>query len=144
MNTIILTEHIRAPKNRVFSTIADIQNFAKAVPDIVDIEFLSESQKGMGTRFKETRIINGKEHIEELEVTEYLENEHIRLVTDNYGTVWDSQFTVREIDDATELTLVLTAKAYKILPKLLNPIMSYFIKKAIAKDLRAVKSYCEK
>ncbi len=126
-----------------FETVADIRNFSKAVTDIVDVEFLSDQKSGVGTRFKETREINGREASTELEVTEYEQNDHIRMVSDSHGTVWDSLFSVKRINGNTELTLVMDANAYKFLPKLLNPVMRYFIKKEIAKDMDAVKLYCE-
>lgn len=144
MSKITITETINAPVELVFKTVADIRNFSKAVPDIVDVEFLTDKKSGVGTRFKETRMMNGREAVEELEVTEYAENDHIRLVADSHGTVWDSLFTVQESGEQTALTLVMKARAYKFLPKLMNPLMTYFIKKAIANDMSAVKAYCEK
>ena len=144
MSKIIITKTINASVETVFQTVADIRNFSNAVPDIVDVEFLSESKSGVGTRFKETRKMNGKEAVEELEVTEYVENDHVRIVADSHGTVWDSLFTVKQNGDHTKLTLVMEAKPYKFLPKLMTPIMRYFIKKAVAKDMEAVKGYCEK
>ena len=62
MSTITILRTIDAPKEKVFNTIADIRNFSKAVPDIVKVEFVSDSMTGLGTRFKETRIISGREH----------------------------------------------------------------------------------
>jgi uncharacterized protein YndB with AHSA1/START domain len=143
MSKITITKTINAPLELVFNTVADIRNFSKAVPDIMDVEFLSDQKLGVGTRFRETREINGKEAATELEVTEYDENNHIRLVSDSYGTVWDSIFTVDNVGGKTKLTLVMDARAYKLLPKIMNPIMKFFIKKAIDKDMDAVKSYCE-
>lgn len=143
MSQITITKAIDAPIEIVFNTVADIRNFSKAVPDIMDVEFLSDQKSGVGTRFKETREINGREAATELEVTEYEENSHIRLVSDSHGTVWDSVFTVENMDGKTKLTLLMEARAYKFLPKLLNPIMKFFIKKAIEKDMDAVKNYCE-
>lgn len=142
---IIKTERtINAPATTVFRTVADIQNFAKAIPDIVGVEFLSEQKSGVGTRFRETREINGKEAATELEVTEYSENDYIRLVADSHGTVWDSAFTVKENGQYTTLKLVMESKPYKFLPKLMTPFIQYFIRKALEKDMDAVKIYCEK
>lgn len=143
MSTISVTTTIKAPLEEVFQTVADIRIFSEAVPDIVEMEMLSEVSTGKGTRFRETRMINGKEAITELEVTEYVENERIRLVADSHGTVWDSVFTVSESHNHTELKLVMEAKAYKLLPKLMNPFMKGFMKKALQKDMEAVKNYCE-
>jgi hypothetical protein len=143
MRQTIVNRKIKAPVDLVFKTIADIRNFSKAVPNIVNVEFLSDQKSGVGTRFRETRDMNGKESSTELEVTEYVENDHVRIVSDSHGTVWDSLFTVEESDHYTELTLTMEAKAYQLLPKLMNPLMKYFIKKEIEKDMDAVKNYCE-
>lgn len=143
MSRVTSTRFINAPLDLVFKTVADIQNFSKAIPNIVDVEFLSDHKSGVGTCFRETREMNGREASTELEVTEYKENDHIRLVADSHGTVWDSVFRVEETADGTKLTLIMDANAYKLLPKLMNPIMKYFIKKELDKDMDAVKSYCE-
>lgn len=143
MGQITVITSIDAPLENVFQTVADIRNFSKAVPDIVDIEMLSDVTTGKGAHFRETRLMNGKEASTVLEVIEFVENERIRLIADSHGTVWDSVFTVKEENNGTTLKLVMEAKAYKLLPKLLNPLMKGVMKKALQKDMLAVKNYCE-
>ena len=63
--------------------------------------FLSEVRTGVGTRFRETRLMHGKERSTELEVTEYVENERVRMVADTDGTVWDSVFVVSPVEGKT-------------------------------------------
>ncbi|MDX1619305.1 MAG: hypothetical protein R3224_11010 [Balneolaceae bacterium] len=41
------------------------------------------------------------------------------------------------------MTLEMESRAYKLLPKLTNPVMKYFVRKAIARDMDAVKTFCE-
>lgn len=144
MNRITSTRTINAPVDVVFKTVADIKNFSKAIPQIVNVEMLSDVTSGVGTRFRETRNMNGRKASTELEVTEYEENNRIRLVSDTHGTIWDSVFTVKEKDDQTELTLVMDAKAYKMMSKFMNPLMKRMIQKALEKDMDAVKIYCER
>lgn len=139
-----ITRLINAPVAKVFETVSDISQFSQALPHIVNVEFLSEQKNGVGARFRETRLMNGKEASTELEVTEYVENERVRLVADSHGTVWDTVFTVKTTNAQTELTMVMDAKAYKLLPKLMNPLVMIMIKKAIMQDMDAVKAYCEK
>ena len=55
------TRFIRSPVDRVFQTLANIENFSQAVPGITNVQFLSEQKQGVGTRFVETRIINGRQ-----------------------------------------------------------------------------------
>lgn len=143
MSTIKVTRQVEAPVGEVFETISDIRNFSKAVSNIVDVKFLSEIKSGVGTKFKETREFNGREAATVLEVTEFIENDQIRILSDTQGTIWDSLFTVSENDGSCELTLKMEARPYKFLSKLMVPLMKGFVKKALEKDMDAVKDYCE-
>lgn len=144
MTRFTVTRTINAPIDLVFKTISNINNYSKAVPDIVKFEILSEIQSGVGTRFRETRMMKGKEARTELEVTEFIENDRIRMVTDSHGAVWDSVFIVKSEEDHTHLELTMDAKPHKLMPKLMIPLMKGFISKNVEKDLDAVKTYCEK
>lgn len=143
MSTIKVTRQIEAPAGEVFETISDIRNFSKAVPDIVNVDFLSEKKLGVGTRFKETRELNGRKAATVLEVTEFVENDYIRIVSDTQGTIWDSLFTVSEKDHGCELILEIEARPYKLLSKTMVPLIKSFVRKAMEKDMDAVKDYCE-
>ena len=143
MTRTVVTRAIRAPTETVFRTVADISEFSKVVDKIVHVEFLTEQKYGLGTRFRETRMMNGKEAATELEVTEFAENDHIRLVADSHGSIWDSIFTVRPTGDAVELKLVMEGRAYKLLPRIMNPLIKGIIQKAVEGDMDAVKAWCE-
>ncbi len=143
MSRLTLTRTIGAPIDVVFRTVAEIEHFSKAIPAIVNVEILSDVRSGVGTRFRETRLMKGKEATAELEVTEHVENKRVRLVADSHGTVWDTVFTVRTEGENTVLVMVMDAKAYKLLPRLLNPLIMGMIKKFVEGDMDAVKAYCE-
>lgn len=67
-----------------------------------------------------------------------------RLVSDTHGAVWDTVFSVKPATGGgVELTLVMDANAYEILPNLMNPLIKGMIQKAIEKDMDTVKAYCE-
>jgi hypothetical protein len=55
MARIVVTRVIDAPIDVVFNTVAHFQQFSAALPHIVNFEFLSDSEPGIGTRFRETR-----------------------------------------------------------------------------------------
>ncbi len=137
------TRTIHAPLEKVFETISDIRNFQKAVPHILNVEFLTEQQSGIGTRFRETRLMKGKEATTELEVTEFVANEKIRMVADSHGTVWDSLFTVDTKDSCTELELVMDASSRGIFGRIMNRLIKGMIQEGLEKDMDAVKAYCE-
>ena len=139
---IKVSRKINAPINVVFNTVADIRNFSEALPHVVRYEFLSEQESGLGTRFRETRLMNGKEAMTELEVTEFVENEHVRMVADSHGAVWDTTFSVNE-NGRTELTMVMDAEPYKLFARIMNAVFKRVIAKAVERDMDLVKAHCE-
>jgi carbon monoxide dehydrogenase subunit G len=144
MASITVTRVIEAPADVVFRTVADIGHFSQAVPHIVKVEFLSELKSGVGTRFRETRLMNGREASTELEVTEHVENDHVRIVSDAGGAIWDTVFTVSPSGKGTELTMVMDARPQTLAARLAVPLMLRMVKGAVARDMDAVKTFCER
>ena len=145
MGRTTVSRTIQAPIETVFDTVAHIENYSKAVPHITKVELLSDTRSGVGTRFRETRLMGKREVSTELRVTEYVANDHVRLVTDQGGTVWDTVFTVQPAaDGAVELTMVMDANAHKLMAKIMNPLIKGMVQRHIEKDMDAVKAYCEK
>lgn len=140
--TVVRT--VDAPVELVFDTVAHIENFSQVVPEIVKVEFLTESRGGVGTRFRETRRMGKREAATELEVTEFVQNERVRIVSDVGGTIWDTVFTTSPTDaGAVELKMVMDARPYRLTAKLMNPLVGGFIRKALESDMDAVKAHCE-
>ncbi len=146
MGRMTLTRTIDAPVDRVFETVSDISSFSEAIPEIVKVEMLSDVHVGVGARFRETRRMGRREHTVELHVTEYEKNDHVRLVSDAGGTIWDTVFTVRPAADGpgAELTMVMDARPYKVAAKVFTPVVSRLIRNAVERDMDAVKAYCER
>lgn len=145
MGRMVVTRRIKAPTDKVFATVSEIENFQKAVPHITRVEMLSDIKAGVGTRFRETRLMKGREASTELEVTEYVKNDRIRLVTDSHGTVWDTVFQVEaESGGDTRLTMTMDARAHKMMSRILNPLIAPMVKKAVEQDMDSVKLYCER
>ncbi len=143
MSTTIVKRSIAAPVDVVFRAVADVNQFSQALQHIVKVEFLSETKTGLGTRFRETRLLHGKENTTELHVTEFVENDHVRLVADSQGTVWDTVFTVRPADEKTLLTMRMDAHSKSLATRALVFLISGLVRRAIEKDLDAVKAFCE-
>jgi hypothetical protein len=143
MTRVTVVRSIRAPVDRVFSTVSDISQYSRAVRDIVRFEFLSEVRSGVGTRFRETRLMKGKEHHTELDVTEYASNDRVRMVAANHGIVWDTLFTVAAVNGETRLTTTMDARTRRIPARIMIALMKGNLQRAIGKDMDAVKAYCE-
>lgn len=131
MTRTIVSRNIKATIDLVFKTVADITQFSRALPHIVKVEFLSDIKFGFGARFRETRLMKGKETATELKVTEYFENNLVRFVAEDHGIVWDTVFVVNREEGYTKLTVTMDAKAQKSLAKLIVFLISGTVKKEL-------------
>lgn len=138
------SRHINAPVDIVFSAITDIEKFPEKNPDIVKVEMLTEQKVGVGSRFRETRKMKDREASTELECTEYVENERVRFVADQGGTIWDSVFVTTPAGGGTDLSLVMEARPHRFLAKIVTPLIMGMVGKAVEGDMDAVKKYCER
>jgi hypothetical protein len=136
---------VNAERPRVFETLADVEKFAKAVPGIRSVEMLSGIHRGTGTRFKETREMNGKAVSAELEVTEHVEGEKTRLVTEAAGTLWDTLFVASDVASRqTKLETKMLATPRSMLSRFTTPLMLGLVRKGIESDVAAIKQFCER
>ncbi len=136
--------HINAPVERVFSAVTDIENFPQRAESITKVEFLSDEKSGVGTKFRETRTMGKKEASATLEITEYVENESVRFVSDEGGTIWDTIFTLKPFGDGTQMDVEMDARPYKLFSRIVTPLMIGVIGKYVKKDMDELKEWCER
>ncbi len=134
---------IAAPKDLVFRAVADIEHLPETVSVIQRVEFITDQRQGVGTRFRETRLHDGKETVTELEVTEW-GDDRARMVADSHGTVWDTLFEVRAIDaNSTELTVTSDTRPHNPLAWLMTVLFSGMIAKKVDEHFVEGKAWCE-
>src|SRR5688500_13908705 len=131
MKPIIALRTINAPLDLVFRTVSDVRNFRKAVPHITNVEFLSNQQQGIGTRFRETRTMNGREQAVDLEVAEYIEYVLVRMISDVGGTIWDTVFSVSQAGGDVQLMLQMYVRPYRFLARIINVLIRSMVVKGV-------------
>ena len=145
MATIIVVRTIHAPAPVVFKTVADPSRFAQAISGVTKLEFLSSVHSGRGTRFRQSRVLNGRKMTMDFEVTDYLENERVRIVNEIHGTRWDSVVTLDPSGASSTPTMRMDTTSRPLVTRLLMPLMlRLFIRKSIEKDFDSLKAFCEK
>jgi carbon monoxide dehydrogenase subunit G len=139
-----LVRPIAAPAAVVFRAVAEIDDFAKAIEGVERVEFLTPQRTGAGTKYRTTRVMQGKRHTMDFEVVEHRPPHHVRIVNEVHGTVWDSTFDVRATGAATsELTMTMTATSRRLLPRIVVALIRPMVNRSVGKDLDAVKRWCE-
>jgi hypothetical protein len=96
----------------------------------------------VGTRYRETRLMHGKEQTAELEVSEYAEpNAYaMRNVTSGIETVY--RYTLQPEKDGTRINLVCEIKAAGI-KKIMQPLVAIILKKEDGAHLQRLKQVLE-
>jgi uncharacterized protein YndB with AHSA1/START domain len=144
MATVANKCHIEAPPEVVFRVLADPKVFAQAIEGVTTVEFLSSATSGVGTRYRQTRAMNGKSYTMDFEITEYVPPQRVRIVNETHGTVWDAVFTLVPAGGGTDLVGRMDTRSKPLLARIMMPLVCLMIRGAVQKDLDAVKSYCER
>ena len=88
--------------------------------------------------------MKGREACTELEVTEWVENDHVRLVAGTHGTTWDSVFAVVPAPGGTRLTLTMDGRASALLPRIMMLLIHGMVQRAVEGDMDSLKAFCER
>ncbi|MCC7117612.1 MAG: SRPBCC family protein [Anaerolineales bacterium] len=131
----------RSPKE-VFDFIAVSDNAPKVVSSVTGMVKLTEGPVGVGTRYRETRLINGKEHHAELEVVAFQPNQSYAMknVTDGIETIYRYNFQPESSGTRVELVCEVRAGGFK---KLMLPLVVSILKKEDGDHLQRLKRAIE-
>ena len=139
---------IRAPKEKVWQIITDIENSMNTISGIDKIEILHKPKETIvGLKWKETRTIFGKSATETMWITEAEENNYYKTRAESNGAVYQTVLKLSEIENATILTMEFSSEAVtfkgKIMALIFGVILKNSMKKLIEKDLIDIKTFAE-
>lgn len=142
-----VTEILPAPPERVFRALTDLDAAGEWMPSHVGIERVGDVRQGVGMRWRETRIMRGKEATEELEVTHYHPPTHLGLRIDgSKGTsgrgIYEFHYRLAQRVGGTEVRV--TGKIDGLLPRMLGwmaPLMGPLVKRVVVRDLHALAAH---
>jgi hypothetical protein len=137
-----MTEWIARTPREVFDFIAASENAPKVVSSVKSMDKLTEGPVGVGTRYRETRMMNGKEAQSELEIVAFepYQKYSMKNVTEGIETVY--HYTFQPEKDGTHIDLVceVTASGVK---KLMVPLVVFILKKEDGDHLQRLKQAME-
>ena len=137
-----MSEWIACPPKEVFDFIAASENAPKIVQSVTSMVKLTEGPPRVGTRYRETRLMNGKEQQAELEIVEFEPTRKYAMqnVTSGIETVY--RYNIQPERDGTHIDLVCEVKA-KGIKKLMLPLVASILKKEDGDHLQRVKKILE-
>jgi len=129
---------IQAPQQRVWEVVADIAAAADTITSITKIEMLTGPEVGVGTRWKETRVMLRRETTEEMEVTEFEPPLRYVVEAESCGAHFSSEVRCDPIgEDVTRLSMRMRTRPLNLFAKLMKPLAKLALKstcKMVAKD----------
>lgn len=146
MPQITVSKRIAAPPAAVFAIVTDLDNIPSVVPDIKKIERLTPGAVGVGTRFKETRVMFGREATETMEIVEFVPGVRYATTANSSGNWYRCEHRFHADGTGTILELEFNATAQRFFAKLMSPLfwmLKGMMKKLFLKDLDAVARAAE-
>lgn len=138
---------IQAPVTHVFDVFTDLEQAKKNLSGIKHLEMVEGSSKmELGTRWRETREMMGKDSTEEMWVSELTRNKSYAVDAESHGTKYHSEFHFEDAGDATNVRWVFEGAPQTIGAKIMGVIGLLFLgplKKMMRKDLTDLKTACE-
>ena len=138
---------IQAPREQVFQVFSDLPACAERIQGIDKIEMLSDRPMQVGTRWRETRTMFGKEATEDMWITEADDLKFYNTRAESHGAIYKSGIIVDEEDGKTRLTMTFEGKPVSIGAKIMTFLMGWMMngstRKAFEKDLENIKQSIE-
>ncbi len=144
----VVSERINAPADAVFAAASDFANAPQRISGIRKTEMLTDGPVGKGTRFRETRVMFGKEATETMEVIDFQPGRSYTLGANSCGTEYRTLVSVRPAGPGSEVTFDFTGTPRTLGARLMCALMGWMVKgacvKAVTKDLADLKVAMER
>ncbi len=147
MQPITASKHVSAPPETIWEVMTDFESAADRIHAIVSLEVLTDGPVGLGTRFRETRIMFKKEATEEMEITVWDPPNSYTTEADGCGCHYTTMITCEGAGDGTTVTMSMSIVPLTTFGKIMGALMGWMMKgagvKAFAKDLDDLKVFVE-
>lgn len=141
-----VTHRFAQPRDRVFAALTDLQGAERWMPGFIRMEQLTEGPFRVGTEWRETRKMFGREATEQFQVTGCERPEHIALRVDgSKGSSRRGEFLfdyrLESSGKGTDVTLHGEIRNLGFLGSIFGRIFAGPFKKACVRDLKALAEY---
>jgi carbon monoxide dehydrogenase subunit G len=146
--TFSCTQHIAAPKQKVFDTLTNFEGTRNWMKGFVRVEMIKGDKVEAGAIWRATRKMFGKDSTEEFEATLVSPPNEIRMQIDgSKGTsgkgMYYFRYLLEEKNGETDVTMSGEIAGLKGIMAFFLKLFMPFFKKALTKDLKTLKEYLE-
>ena len=138
---------INADRKRVFEVFCDLDNAAANVTAISRVDVLAgPAQLNVGTKWRETRTMFGREATEEMWVTGYQQDVSYVAEAESHGAHYRSEYRFTSEGSGTRVDMTFKGVPLTFAARVFGVIAALFAgatKKALHQDLVDLKRACE-
>lgn len=136
MASVLKIEHkCAAPPERVFAVATDFANMTDHLSGVTKVEMLTGGPVAVGTRFRETRVMFGKEATEEMTVTALQPPRSYTMEALSCGVHYKSILDFLPDGGGTRIVMTITATPQTVMTKITGPLMGFLMKGAMKKAM---------
>ncbi len=146
--TLELVETIAAPPAVVWAELTDIAEWSSWMPNLVRLDMLGDTTVGVGTRFRETRKMFGRDATEVFEVTHAQPPHELELHVDgregsSRRGIYRFRYRLEPVAVGTCLQLHASIEGMGWFFKRIGRLFAGGFRRALAADLAAFKRHVE-
>lgn len=150
-HNIELERTVRAPVEQVWAVLTDVEHADQTLTGVTRVELITEGPYRVGTQWRETRRMFGKEATEQMQVTVAEEPTRTVVEADSSGVHYVTEFRLGpDTDNATRLAMTFTATqaranpVQKALWALFSRLGAKAAGKVMKKDLQDIAARAER
>ncbi len=131
MKSVTVARHIHAPIERVYELFTDLEHAADRIKGLERVEMLSEGPFGVGTRWRETRTMFGKEATEEMVIASCEPPNMYVADAASHGSEYRSIWRFAPSGDGTDVAMEFQATPVSLMAKLMTPLAGLMMKSVV-------------
>lgn len=143
-----IAKYVDAPPSVVFALFTDFEHVPEHVSGVTRLEILTTGPTHIGTRFRETRKVNGHESTEEMEVTAFEPGRHFDLRSRSGSTEYRSAYRFAPERTGTQIEVDVESEPLSLVARLMTPLTNHSVtgtmKKAIVQDIEDLRRQAER
>lgn len=143
---VTLHRDVAATPERTFAAATSFPEAATFIRAITRIEMLTQGPVGVGTRFRETRKMFGREATEEFEILEFEPPRRFVMGCENHGCRYRSEFRFTPVSGGTRMEMDFRGEGLTFFTRLMGKLMAPLAKsmmKECSKDLEDIAKRAE-
>lgn len=147
MLPILSETYVAASPHVTFAIFTDLEHAADRVSGIKKLEVLTPGPVGVGVKFRETRIMFGKEATEQMEITAFEPDRGYSVGSETCGCRFTFDFRFEPEGNGTRVTSAFRSEPMTLMAKIMGALtgwmMKGMMKKCLHQDMSDLKAAAE-